>query len=64
MNLMLGGVVEPCNVSEYGKIRVTLDISSELFFGLEKEQIALMSHTDHVARLPEGFRNIRLYLRL
>lgn len=52
---MLGGKVTPCGNSEYGKIAVTVDESCEIFDGLENEQIALMSHTDKVSVMPEGF---------
>jgi GMP synthase (glutamine-hydrolysing) len=52
-----GGTVAPGAHSEYGRTQTRVDPSSELFFGLEREQIALMSHTDEVKALPEGFRN-------
>jgi GMP synthase (glutamine-hydrolysing) len=53
-----GGEVKPCSVSEYGRTKVTVDVSSPLFIGLEKNQIGLMSHTDQVHALPEGFATI------
>ncbi len=53
---LLGGVVSPADKSEYGKLPVTLDTSSPLFAGLDKDEEALMSHTDLVTELPEGFR--------
>ena len=46
---MLGGKVESCAVSEYGKIKTDLDLSSPLFSGLKESEITLMSHTDYVA---------------
>lgn len=55
---LLGGVVEPCGVREYGKIEVRLRAPSPLFAGLADTESALMSHTDHVSRLPEGFAAI------
>lgn len=56
MAYKLGGEVIPCKVSEYGKIDVTVDTSEALFKGLNEKQIALMSHTDYVAKLPNGFK--------
>lgn len=56
----LGGDVCSCAVSEYGRTKVTVDTSSPLFKGLEKNQIGLMSHTDQVHGLPEGFKSIAL----
>ena len=53
---MLGGKVESCAVSEYGKIKTDLDLSSPLFSGLKESEITLMSHTDYVAELPAGCR--------
>ena len=54
----LGGDVCSCAVSEYGRTKVLVDTSSPLFRGLEKSQIGLMSHTDQVQGLPEGFKSI------
>ena len=50
-----GGTVEPCPVSEYGKTPMTVDPTAVMFRGLAAEQIGLMSHTDRIVRLPEGF---------
>ena len=50
-----GGTVSPCAVSEYGRTKVTVDPGCVLFRGLAPEQIGLMSHTDQVSALPEGF---------
>lgn len=55
MNYLLGGKVERCEKSEYGRIKVMIDRPSVLFQELEPEQTALMSHTDQVSTLPEGF---------
>lgn len=54
----MGGEVEPCDVSEYGKTAMEVDASSLLFAGLEKEQQGLMSHTDQITVLPEGFVSV------
>ena len=53
-----GGMVAPCAVSEYGRTPVTVDADTPLFEGLEPQQIALMSHTDQISALPEGFISI------
>ncbi len=51
----LGGVVSPCEVSEYGKTDMFLDADCPLYKGLGPKQIVLMSHTDRVTALPQGF---------
>lgn len=54
---MCGGRVISCSQSEYGTLDATLDVTdSALFAGLESDQRVLMSHTDRVDALPEGFR--------
>ena len=54
---MCGGRVISCLQSEYGTLDATLDVTdSALFTGLESDQRVLMSHTDRVDALPEGFR--------
>lgn len=52
---MLGGKVEKCQTSEYGDTRCFVDNGNVLFGGLEKEQQVLMSHTDRITAVPEGF---------
>lgn len=54
----LGGKVEKADVSEYGKTQITINNYSPLFDGLDPKQTTLMSHTDYVSKLPEGFTNI------
>ena len=54
----MGGEVSPCVTSEYGKTAMEVSVSSPLFQGLEKAQIGLMSHTDQITRLPEGFTSV------
>ena len=55
----MGGKVSSCDVSEYGETEVFVDDSSSpLFAGLENKQTTLMSHTDFVSGLPEGFRAV------
>ncbi len=53
---LCGGKVVSCTRSEYGTLDAMLDdTSSALFSGLESAQRVLMSHTDRVDGLPEGF---------
>lgn len=55
MSYLLGGTVQSCETSEYGQREITIDTSCILFEGLGKDQIVLMSHTDQIETLPEGF---------
>lgn len=55
---ILGGQVSTCEKSEYGRVETTLETSSALFSGIQKDIKVLMSHTDYVSRLPEGFTGI------
>lgn len=59
MAYTLGGTVESCVNSEYGKTETHYDNSSILFGGINLPASATswMSHTDYVSVLPEGFRN-------
>ena len=55
---LLGGKVETAPTSEYGKTEVTLNEagkSSKLFEGVREKSICWMSHTDYIAKAPEGF---------
>jgi len=54
----LGGVVEPCKNSEYGRIKTVLSPESALFGGISNNVSTLMSHTDQVSVLPAGFAGI------
>ncbi len=54
---MLGGEVSHCEVSEYGRIKAKPDASSPLFEGVKENISVLMSHTDFVSGLPDGFCN-------
>lgn len=58
MTQMLGGCVERANKREYGTTCVSIDNNSKLFSGFENSNECLMSHTDFVSKLPEGFKNI------
>lgn len=55
---MLGGEVKACEKSEYGQVRASLSQSSRLFSETGEYRSVLMSHTDYVNSLPEGFISI------
>ncbi len=52
---LLGGTVKTAPVSEYGKTEVTVDKKSKLFQEVQEKSICWMSHTDYIAKVPEGF---------
>ena len=54
----IGGTVVPCKKSEYGRIKTELSDTSALFKGVVHTASVLMSHTDHVSVLPDGFARI------
>lgn len=58
MTYTLGGNVAKASKREYGTTDVNIDNSSPLFKGFGKNNGFLMSHTDYVETVPEGFRNI------
>jgi GMP synthase (glutamine-hydrolysing) len=58
MSYVYGGKIQPCKTREYGLTRVALDATSALFSGVPDEIMGLMSHTDQVTAVPEGFRTI------
>ena len=55
MSYMLGGEVATAPVSEYGKTEVEVENTSLLFGDVAKKTICWMSHTDYIAKAPEGF---------
>ena len=55
MAYTLGGAVETAPVSEYGHTEVHVDTSDPLFEGVAEDTVCWMSHTDYIARVPEGF---------
>ena len=55
MAYKLGGEVVSCDVSEYGNTETFVSKKAVLFKGLEEKQITLMSHTDYVKKVPDGF---------
>lgn len=55
---VLGGKVETCKTSEYGKTETYYDKSCALFGGMTdmpEKAVSWMSHTDYIAEIPEGF---------
>lgn len=54
MSYMLGGKVEGADTREYGQREIEL-CESVLFEGTDKKNVCLMSHTDKITALPEGF---------
>lgn len=58
MTYTLKGKVERAEKREYGTIDVKIDNTSSLFQSFEKENKFLMSHTDYVETVPNGFSNI------
>ena len=58
MAYKLDGEVVSCNVSEYGKIDTEITGDCVLFDGMDKKQVALMSHTDYVKIVPTGFKAV------
>lgn len=58
MALTLGGKVARPNKREYGTTDVSIDNTSLLLQGFEKTNGFLMSHTDYVETVPNGFKNI------
>ncbi|MBO7515657.1 MAG: glutamine-hydrolyzing GMP synthase [Lachnospiraceae bacterium] len=59
MAYSLGGTVETAPVSEYGHTEVTVDKRDALFEGVAENKnsstVCWMSHTDYIAKAPEGF---------
>lgn len=55
---LFGGHVERAARREYGLAELIIEGPSDIFKGLGKELTVWMSHGDHLARLPDGFRVI------
>ncbi|MCM1399199.1 MAG: glutamine-hydrolyzing GMP synthase [Clostridium sp.] len=55
MAYTLGGRVETAPVSEYGHAEISIMGDSVLFEGVSKQTVCWMSHTDYIAKAPEGF---------
>lgn len=55
MAYTLGGLVETAPVSEYGYTDVEVNVDDVLFEGVSPKTVCWMSHTDYIAKAPEGF---------
>ena len=55
---ILGGNVDSAEKREYGVTSVNIDNTSPLFAGFENTNECLMTHTDFVKVMPEGFKKI------
>lgn len=55
---MNGGQVGSCENSEYGSIDLLVDATDDLFADIPQETPVLMSHTDKVLEVPQGFKTI------
>lgn len=51
----LGGRVEACEKSEFGKIEIFRKHETPIFKDIPEKNIVWMSHGDYVSQLPEGF---------
>lgn len=58
MAYTLGGKVASATTREYGETNVNIDNTSLLFEGFKDTNIFLMSHTDYVEEVPQGFKKI------
>ena len=56
MAYLLKGEVKTAPVSEYGHTDVTVEDGSVLLKDWKKESTAWMSHTDYIAKAPDGFK--------
>ena len=55
MALTLGGEVATAPTSEYGKTETEFKTDALMFDGLPQKAVTWMSHTDYIAKVPEGF---------
>lgn len=56
MAYSLGGSVKSAPTSEYGKTNTDFKTDSVLFGGLPEKSVTWMSHTDYIAKAPDGFK--------
>lgn len=56
MAQLLSGTVAESAIREYGKTPVTVQTDSKLFAGVAEKSVCWMSHTDHISKVPAGFR--------
>ena len=55
---LLGGNVSRADKREYATTSVNIDNTSPLFLGFDNNNDCLMTHSDFVESLPQGFKNI------
>ena len=58
---LLGGRVQTCTASEYGKTETFYDKDCVLFGSaadMPEKAVSWMSHTDFIAQIPEGFKTV------
>ncbi len=56
MTHVLGGKVDKAGFREYGRIEVSVDVSSPVFAGVNEKTVCWMSHNDYIAEPAPGFR--------
>ncbi len=56
MMLKEGGTVKAGEIREYGRAKIERCGSSRLLYGLSEYEQVWMSHGDHIAKLPEGWK--------
>jgi len=56
MAYTLGGTVETCKTSEYGRTDTVYDRTGKLFVNVPEKAVSWMSHTDYVSKVPKGFK--------
>lgn len=54
----LGGEVVASNEREFGPTHIQVDTEQDIFKGLEEFETVLMSHSDKVTAIPEGFTQV------
>ncbi len=52
---LLGGEVKTADIAEFGRTEATFNTKSLLYKDLSEKSTVLMSHTDYISKLPEGF---------
>ena len=57
-NATFGGAVGRKTQREDGQQEISIDPSSPLFAGLDKEQLVLLTHGDSIVKIADGFRSI------
>ena len=58
MTYLMNGKVTKAPLREYGVTNVNVTTGSKLFEGVADSTVCLMSHTDYIEKLPEGFQVI------